>query len=79
MNRDQLLTLALELPPEERAALADELIQSLDPPPDEDVEEAWSEEIRRRLERLHSGTATTISFAESRRRVRIAAGLEPDV
>lgn len=79
MDHEQLLTIALELPPEQRAELAGRLIESLDPPPDEGVEEAWSEEIRRRLEHLHSGTATTISFAESRRRVRIAAGLEPDV
>ncbi|HZO30922.1 MAG TPA: addiction module protein [Chloroflexota bacterium] len=79
MDREQLLTLALELPPEQRAELAGRLIESLDPLPEEDVEEAWSEEIRRRLESLHSGTATTISFAESRRRVRIAAGLESDI
>lgn len=79
MDREQLLNLALELPPEQRAELAGRLIESLDPLPEEDVEEAWSEEIRRRLESLHSGTATTISFAESRRRVRIAAGLESDI
>lgn len=79
MDREQLLTLALELPPEQRAELAGRLIESLDPLPEEDVQEAWSEEIRRRLESLHSGTATTISFAESRRRVRIAAGLESDI
>jgi putative addiction module component (TIGR02574 family) len=78
MNRDQLLTLALELPPEERAALADELIESLSPPPDDEIDAAWREEVRRRLERLDSGQATTIPWAEARRRIWLAAGRDPD-
>lgn len=41
-----------------------------------DVDAAWSEEIRRRLERLDFGTAKTISFEEAMRRIRIAAGLD---
>jgi putative addiction module component (TIGR02574 family) len=74
MNQEQLLTLALELPPEERAALAERLIESLDVPTDDGVEAAWSEEIRRRLERLDSGQAVTIPWEEARRRIRAAAG-----
>ena len=41
-----------------------------------EVEAAWSEEIRRRLERLDSGSARTISWEEARRRIRIAAGID---
>jgi putative addiction module component (TIGR02574 family) len=72
MDQEPLLTLAL--PPEDRAALAERLIQSLDSPADDGVEAAWSEEIRRRLERLDSGQAATVPWTEARRRIRVAAG-----
>lgn len=73
MDPKQLLAEALQLPPEERAALAGELIQSLDSEVDEDTEAAWSEEIRRRLERLDAGLANTVPWAEARRRILAAA------
>jgi putative addiction module component (TIGR02574 family) len=77
MNQEQLPALALELPPEERAALVERLLQSLDPSVDADVEADWSEEIRRRLERLNSGQATTVPWDEARRRIWAAAGRNP--
>lgn len=73
MDPKQLLAEALQLPPEERAALAGELIQSLDPEVDEDAEAAWSVEIRRRLERLDAGLANTVPWADARRRILAAA------
>jgi len=73
MDPKQLLAEALRLPPEERAALAGELIQSLDPKVDDDAEAAWSVEIRRRLERLDAGLANTVPWAEARRRILAAA------
>jgi putative addiction module component (TIGR02574 family) len=60
MDPKHLLEEALLLPTEARAALAGELIQSLDDHVDEDAEEAWSSEIRRRLDQLDAGTAKTI-------------------
>jgi putative addiction module component (TIGR02574 family) len=48
----KLLSDALSLSEEERAALASELIASLDGPPDADAEQLWAEEIQRRFE-LH--------------------------
>ena len=77
MNPKQLLTAALQLPPEERAALAGELIQSLDEQIDADAEAAWSVEIRRRLERLDTGRAKTVPWSEARRRIIAAAGRAP--
>lgn len=77
MDAKQLLAEALHLSDEERAALAGELIQSLDRDVDPDAEAAWSEEIRARLERLDAGTATTIPWAEARRRIHAAAGRGP--
>jgi putative addiction module component (TIGR02574 family) len=71
MNPKELLAQALRLSPEERAALAHELFQSLDPQVDDDadadIEAAWSEEIRRRVECLERGEVTTIPWAEVRR------------
>jgi len=74
MDAKQLLAEALRLSDEERAALAGELIQSLDRNVDPDAEAAWSEEIRARLDRLDAGTATTIPWSEARRRIHAAAG-----
>lgn len=73
MDTKELLAEALQLPPEQRAALAGELIQSLDPLVDEDAEAAWSAEIRRRLERLDSGLAKTVPWSEARRRILAAS------
>ena len=74
MDSRQLLTEALRLPDNERAALAGELIQSLDTEVDSDAEAAWSIEIRTRLDRIDAGNAKTISWAEARRRIHAAAG-----
>ena len=74
MDARQLLEQALRLSDEERAALAGELIQSLDAEVDADAEAAWSAEIRRRLERVDAGGAKTIPWAEARRRIHAAAG-----
>ena len=65
---DDLLKKAMSLPPEDRAALANSLIESLDETVDEDVEAAWQQEITRRIEELESGKVKTIPWAEVRRR-----------
>ncbi|MEQ1574372.1 MAG: addiction module protein [Vicinamibacterales bacterium] len=73
MTTRQLLDAALQLSPEERAALAGELIQSLDTEVDADVEAAWSAEIHARLARVDAGVAKTVSWSEARRRIHTAA------
>lgn len=60
---------ALDLSEDQRASLALRLIESLDGGPDDDVEEAWRQEIARRVEELRSGAATTVPSSEVRRRV----------
>jgi putative addiction module component (TIGR02574 family) len=77
MDAKALLTEALRLSPEERAALAGELIQSLDTEVDVDAEAAWAAEIQARVERLDAGNATTIPWSEARRRIHAAAGRVP--
>ena len=73
MNHKQLLAEALQLSAKERGTLAGQLIESLDPQIDEDVEAVWSVEIQRRLHRLDNGIAKTVPWAEARRRILAAA------
>lgn len=77
MDSRRLLAEALQLPDEERAALAGELIQSLDHEVDPDAEAAWSAEIRARLAQYDAGTASTVSWAEARRRIHAATQRGP--
>ena len=63
------LDLALELPESDRAALAHDLLASLDGPADADAEQAWENEIAKRLDELHSGKAQTIDADEALRRI----------
>jgi putative addiction module component (TIGR02574 family) len=65
----QLLDTALTLPDSERAILAAELIDSLDPAFDADHEAAWGEEIARRLALLDSGEIRTVPWSEARARI----------
>lgn len=67
----------LDLPQRERARLARRLIASLEDETEEDpaeVEAAWEEEIRRRLDEHRTGTSRSIPaedvFAEARSRLR---------
>jgi putative addiction module component (TIGR02574 family) len=58
----ELLKKALALSTQDRGALIDRLIASLDDEPaDEGVEAAWDEEIKRRVEDIRSGRVKTIS------------------
>ena len=71
VNRDfdELLSSALKLPPEARAALAGSLIDSLDTKVDDNVEAAWDAEIAKRLHELDEGKVVSIPWAEVRRRL----------
>lgn len=64
-----ILKKALALPPEARAALAGSLLESLDDTVDASVEEAWSQEIARRIEELDSGRVKPVPWAEARRQI----------
>jgi putative addiction module component (TIGR02574 family) len=57
------------LPLEARAALIGPLVDSLDTEVDEDAEEAWREEIRRRLQEIDSGATKLVPWDEARRRL----------
>lgn len=65
-----LLEQALKLPVNERAELAEQLLRSLDPVADQDVEAAWQKEIQRRLSEVERGVAEMIPWEEVRERLR---------
>jgi len=64
--RSQISTLSES----ERAALACELIMSLDGPYDDAVEQAWNDEIVRRISSVRSGKATLLTREEFRQKMR---------
>lgn len=68
--RSELLTLSEA----ERAELANELVKSLDGPADEGVEEAWNQEIVRRIAQIDSGQARLLDRDEFRKRIRARIG-----
>lgn len=70
MEAGELLKHALTLSDKERAELASNLIDSLDPTVDPDAELAWQEEIARRLEEVETGQVKTIPWEEVRRKSR---------
>ena len=61
---DQLTSQAIALSPEDRARLADLLLASLPDEADEQLDEAWDQEIQRRLKAVESGTARLISAVD---------------
>ena len=61
-----LLKQALALPPEERAALANTLLDSLDSPAPS-VEEDWDKEVARRMEDVKAGKAVTVPWEQLHR------------
>ena len=61
-----LLKLALALPVDERAALANTLLDSLETM-DVSVQEAWDEEVARRIDDLKAGKAVTVRWEELHR------------
>lgn len=64
---------ALALSEEDRGRLAEQLVQSLEPEVDPDVEGAWSAEIERRLARADAGQAKTVTMNEAIARLQQAA------
>ena len=66
---EDLLREAMSLSVEARAEIAGQLLKSLEPPDDRDVEEAWRVEVRKRIEQLDSGTVKTTPWEEVRDRL----------
>ena len=63
----EILWRALQLPEPARAALAESLWASLEHEVDEGAEDAWREEIRRRLQEIDSAAVKLIPWHDIRR------------
>lgn len=79
MRAEDVLPQALELPLDERTRLAALLMESIEASEDDgDVEEAWLDEISRRLDEHEKGAVHAIPaeevFAKARDRVKRARG-----
>ncbi len=73
VNIDSLMAQALTLPPEQRAALAHDLLLSLDPvdvAEQAEISEEWAREIERRLEARRAGDVELLDWRESVERLR---------
>ena len=74
-----LVDMALRLPPEERLALAEKLLESVEGPDDDEsrVQAAWGEELQKRSRELREGTAQGLSIEQARKLVASDSDEEP--
>ena len=72
MSYQEIKEKAVGLSIKERAALAHELLQTLEEPSKEEIAALWVEEAERRLELLGQGKMKIVSGEEARQRVRKA-------
>ncbi|MBS0431705.1 MAG: addiction module protein [Proteobacteria bacterium] len=70
MNPDALEQEALHLPVQERARLAQRLLESLDELSDSEVEQLWLTEAERRAREIDEGSVELVSGDELDRRIR---------
>lgn len=64
VTHTELLQRALELPADDRLALATELLESVEGPEDPAWASAWAAELDRRVRDLDSGTAKAIPWQQ---------------
>jgi len=65
----ELYAEASKLNPSDRAELAGLLLESIEDPVDESVEDAWAAEIERRMADYRAGRVKTIPWSEVRARL----------
>ena len=66
-DAEEILSAALKLKAQDKAAIAASLIDSLDPDYDEGCEEAWADEVAKRARELDSGEVKSLPWSEARR------------
>jgi putative addiction module component (TIGR02574 family) len=66
---ESLLKEALALPEADRADMAGALLESLEPPSEAEVEEAWKREVAARIAALETGEVETVRWEEVRDRL----------
>jgi len=71
MNDETIKKKALELSKEERAELAELLIDSLNPGAKFETEEDWSKELKRRIDRYEKGASSTKPWNEVKKNAQV--------
>lgn len=66
MSTEELLAQVLELPRQERARVAEELLSSLEEADDEEVARTWAPELERRSREVVEGKVPTIERESTR-------------
>jgi putative addiction module component (TIGR02574 family) len=66
MSTEELLAQVLELPRQERARLAEEVLSSLEEHDDEDVAAAWAGELGRRSREVAEGKVQSVDWESAR-------------
>jgi len=61
---ENVLAQALQMPPKERATIAERLLASLDTEADAEVEIAWQQEVQRRLSEIDSSEILCLPWEE---------------
>lgn len=66
---DAVLTLALDLPEQDRAEIAAALFDSIEPRTEAEVEEAWRQEVARRVAAMDAGDVRLVPWEQVRERL----------
>jgi len=67
---EHVLIQALQMPPQDRAMIAERLLSSLDADVDWEVEVAWQQEAQRRLEEIDRGEVVCLPWEQVMNRLR---------
>lgn len=70
MIKEKIQEEVLKLPKKERAELAHLLIASLPVESKYESEEAWAEELKRRIDQFESGEGSSTTWAEVKRKAK---------
>lgn len=67
---EHVLTQALQMPPQDRAMIAERLLSSLDSEADWEVEVAWQQEAQRRIGEIDRGEVVCLPWEQVMNRLR---------
>ena len=70
---ESLTSQVLALPVEHRLTLGEKLIESVEPFANADVDDAWSDELKRRINEIESGQVECISSEDVHSEIRLLA------
>lgn len=71
MSNETIKRQALELSDKERAELAHLLIDSLNPEAEFESEEAWSNELKKRIDQYEKGVSSTKSWSKVKKNAQV--------